>query len=157
MPKSVSISENQIYMQINRAKTIMQSIKISKMQAIRRFAKAMRDKCRSPRHQAFNESAKTKMVEEIDLAIRSSCIVKIAQMQLLELWNRSKPQSGRRYDLSELEFRAFSQNGEDGILLYLFSRIGISNKKVVEDLCRRRHPMQLRQPDNSPWMAGLVV
>jgi hypothetical protein len=34
--------------------------------------------------------------------------------------------------LSETEFRCFSQNGEDGILLYVFALIGTNNKKVVE-------------------------
>ncbi len=34
----------------------------------------------------------------------------------------------------EVQFRSYSQNGEDGILLYLFSLIGTTNKKVVE-LC----------------------
>ena len=32
----------------------------------------------------------------------------------------------------EVEFRCFSQNGEDGILLYIFSLIGVTNKKAVE-------------------------
>jgi hypothetical protein len=34
--------------------------------------------------------------------------------------------------LDEVEFRVFSQHGEDGILLYLFSLIGTTNKKVAE-------------------------
>ena len=34
----------------------------------------------------------------------------------------------------EIEFRAFSQYGEDGILLYIFSLIGITNKQCME-LC----------------------
>jgi hypothetical protein len=34
--------------------------------------------------------------------------------------------------LADVEFRAFSQNGEDGILLYLFSLLGTTNKKCVE-------------------------
>src|SRR6266480_4013475 len=34
----------------------------------------------------------------------------------------------------EVEFRVFSQYGEDGILLYIFSLIGITNKQCME-LC----------------------
>jgi hypothetical protein len=34
--------------------------------------------------------------------------------------------------LSEAEFRCYSQNGEDGILLYIFSLIGTTNRRVVE-------------------------
>lgn len=34
--------------------------------------------------------------------------------------------------LEEVEFRSFSQAGEDGILLYMFSLIGTTNKKAVE-------------------------
>ncbi len=32
----------------------------------------------------------------------------------------------------DVEFRCFSQNGEDGILLYLFSLLGTTNRRVVE-------------------------
>jgi len=34
--------------------------------------------------------------------------------------------------LADTEFRCYSQNGEDGILLYLFSVIGTATRKVVE-------------------------
>ncbi|MDT7541497.1 MAG: hypothetical protein QOE33_1401 [Acidobacteriota bacterium] len=32
----------------------------------------------------------------------------------------------------DVQFRSFSQNGEDGILLYIFSLVGTTNKRVVE-------------------------
>jgi hypothetical protein len=35
-------------------------------------------------------------------------------------------------NLIDTEFRCYSQNGEDGILLYLFSVLGATNRKVVE-------------------------
>jgi hypothetical protein len=35
-------------------------------------------------------------------------------------------------ELPDVEFRCYSQNGEDGILLYLFSLVGATNRKVVE-------------------------
>lgn len=34
--------------------------------------------------------------------------------------------------LADIEFRSFSQNGEDGILLFIFSLIGTTNKQSVE-------------------------
>ena len=35
----------------------------------------------------------------------------------------------------DVEFRAYSQNGEDGILLYLFALLGASTKRCVEICC----------------------
>src|SRR5512132_3824668 len=34
--------------------------------------------------------------------------------------------------LADVEFRCHSQNGEDGILLYIFALLGTTNRKVVE-------------------------
>jgi len=34
--------------------------------------------------------------------------------------------------LNDVQFRAFSQNGEDGILLYIFALVGTKNKRAVE-------------------------
>jgi hypothetical protein len=45
-----------------------------------------------------------------------------------ELARRKEPLS----DMSSVEFRCFSQNGEDGLLLYLFSLVGTTNKRSVE-------------------------
>jgi hypothetical protein len=35
-------------------------------------------------------------------------------------------------ELADTEFRSFSQNGEDGILLYIFTILGTTNKRAVE-------------------------
>jgi hypothetical protein len=35
-------------------------------------------------------------------------------------------------DFADVEFRCYSQNGEDGLLLYLFSILGTTNRRVVE-------------------------
>lgn len=39
---------------------------------------------------------------------------------------------GHAPDLNAYEFRVSSQNGEDGLILYLLSRIGAANHYVVE-------------------------
>jgi hypothetical protein len=57
---------------------------------------------------------------------------KVAQLLLAqwygELHRHGAPPS--RFD--DVEFRAFSQNGEDGILLYIFSLLGTTNRRAVE-------------------------
>ena len=35
-------------------------------------------------------------------------------------------------DFADVEFQCHSQNGEDGILLYLFSLLGTTNRRAVE-------------------------
>jgi len=52
----------------------------------------------------------------------------LLQLKYQELLNRREGLP----KLHEVEFRAYSQNGEDGILLYIFSLIGTTNKKAVE-------------------------
>lgn len=62
------------------------------------------------------------------LLINSSVAAKTGQLQLALAWKAlDKP---LRFD--EVEFRAYSQNGEDGILLYIFSLIGTTNKITIE-------------------------
>ena len=60
----------------------------------------------------------------------TSAAAKVAQLQLVLAWKAQRDLLA----FDEVEFRAYSQNGEDGILLYLFSRIGTTNKMAVE-LC----------------------
>jgi hypothetical protein len=52
----------------------------------------------------------------------------LLRMQYQHMLRAGAPQP----DLRDTEFRCYSQNGEDGILLYLFSLLGITNRKVVE-------------------------
>jgi len=51
---------------------------------------------------------------------------------LLALKYRQLYELGKRLPFEEVEFRNYSQFGEDGILWYIFSLIGTTNKKAVE-------------------------
>jgi hypothetical protein len=60
-----------------------------------------------------------------------------AEAQIAQVLLRLKYQdlARRRTDLpefSDVEFRCYSQNSEDGILLYIFSLLGTTNRKAVE-------------------------
>jgi len=72
------------------------------------------------------------LMSDLDGLINSSSLSKIAQIQLFQSWKNLKNTQNSYPQLDAIEFRAFSQNGEDGILLYIFSQIGIFNKRVVE-------------------------
>jgi hypothetical protein len=52
----------------------------------------------------------------------------LLRMQYRELVRHRAPLP----DFADVEFRCHSQNGEDGILLYLFSLVGTTNRRVVE-------------------------
>jgi hypothetical protein len=54
------------------------------------------------------------------------------QMLLSMQWQHHRLVGGPPLVLSDVEFRTFSQNGEDGVLLYIFSAIGMTNRRVVE-------------------------
>jgi hypothetical protein len=53
-------------------------------------------------------------------------------MGLMHQWQAMARRKEPLPSLGDVEFRAFSQNGEDGILLYLFSLIGTKTKISVE-------------------------
>jgi hypothetical protein len=52
----------------------------------------------------------------------------LLRQQYRDLADRGRPLS----DFADIEFRCHSQNGEDGILLYIFSLIGATNRRAVE-------------------------
>jgi hypothetical protein len=67
-----------------------------------------------------------------ELQDRLQCLDRETQVLLSvkykELLNSRSPLP----DIADIQFRSHSQNQEDGILLYIFSLIGSTNKKVVE-------------------------
>lgn len=52
----------------------------------------------------------------------------LLSLKYVELLEKGRPLP--RFE--DVEFRVFSQNGEDGILLYIFTLIGVTSKKSVE-------------------------
>ncbi len=68
-------------------------------------------------------------LSNIELELTNS---KISQTQLFLNFQQLKRNNKLLPNFSEIGFRVFSQNDEDGILLYIFSLIGIQNKKCVE-------------------------
>jgi hypothetical protein len=61
-----------------------------------------------------------------------TCSSQGVQLLLSDVYHELMRQKAPLPDLPDTEFRCFSQNGEDGILLYLFSLVGTTNKKAVE-------------------------
>lgn len=62
-------------------------------------------------------------------------INKIQQVQLLMQYRALAAGGGPLPSFQDAEFRCYSQNGEDGILLYLFALIGFTNRRSVEICC----------------------
>ena len=57
------------------------------------------------------------------------------QVLLRAQWQARAREGAPLPPFHEVEFRAYSQNGEDGILLFLFALLGTTNKRVVEMCC----------------------
>jgi hypothetical protein len=54
------------------------------------------------------------------------------KLSLLEKYPGIAATTPYRSEINKFEFSGYSQNGEDGILLHIFSRIGVTNRKFVE-------------------------
>ncbi|SVD20458.1 uncharacterized protein METZ01_LOCUS373312, partial [marine metagenome] len=54
------------------------------------------------------------------------------QMQLIALYRQRLERQDLPIDFEEIGFNEYSPTYEDGILLYIFSLIGMSNKKLVD-------------------------
>jgi hypothetical protein len=61
-----------------------------------------------------------------------SAACKLSQLILADRYRARADEQKPLSQLADAEFRAFSQNGEDGILLYLFSILGMGGRKVIE-------------------------
>ena len=70
-------------------------------------------------------------VDRVPEAIRASPAVQIAQCNLVATWKQCL-QAGLVLPLDQVGFRTFSQFEEDGILLYLFTVLGASNRTFIE-------------------------
>ena len=66
------------------------------------------------------------------LSEKTSVSSKVGQIRLKCEWKRMLQLGETLPSLNETEFRAFSQNGEDGILLYIFSLLGADCRTCVE-------------------------
>ena len=75
---------------------------------------------------------KTAALTGLELAQRTSAASKTGQISLMQTWRTMLYNKGTLPKFGDIEFRVFSQNGEDGILLYIFSLIGTTNKVCVE-------------------------
>jgi hypothetical protein len=64
--------------------------------------------------------------------LQPACVDRGTQLLLRINYLNAFEKTQRLLDFDQIEFRNHSQNGEDGILWYIFSLIGTVNKKVVE-------------------------
>ena len=69
---------------------------------------------------------------EEGLVSSQNAAAQIAQVQLRMQYQQLRHSGAPLPELGDVEFRCFSQNGEDGILLYLFALAGVTNRRVVE-------------------------
>lgn len=84
-------------------------------------------------HWLATHSGLGEWVEQWERHAEASANAGQATQVLLSLRYRERAASGEPPpSFDDVQFRAYSQNGEDGILLYLFALLGTSTKKCVE-------------------------
>jgi hypothetical protein len=71
-------------------------------------------------------------LQHLERSEKVSVASKTGQLLLSNRWKAMARGKGPLPLFGDVEFRAFSQNGEDGILLYIFSLIGWKSKVCVE-------------------------
>ena len=70
-------------------------------------------------------------VSQVDKS-RDSCASRLSQLLMVEQYRALARSKAPLPDFADVEFRAFSQNGEDGILLYLFALLGAGRRRALE-------------------------
>jgi hypothetical protein len=102
------------------------ALRLVDLSGYRRDLAALHQLSASLDQQALPPPLLRKAVNEITGASQTGQILLCLRYQ--ELLRQKQPLP----DLSAVEFRCFSQGGEDGLLLYLFSLLGTTDKRAVE-------------------------
>lgn len=99
--------------------------------AYKRFQKSLRSTLDTDKINRL-QSETNRVMNEMLISEKTSVASKVGQIRLIHEWKHMLHTRGALPSLNEVEFRAFSQNGEDGILLYIFSLIGVHSSTCVE-------------------------
>ncbi|MDZ4766680.1 MAG: hypothetical protein SGI73_19245 [Chloroflexota bacterium] len=81
------------------------------------------------RYFAYNAHYNTPSFKHQDLI---NGVSQIQQIHLMLTYRRMLQEGAKLPSFEDIEFRCYSQNGEDGILWYIFALIGVTNKHAVE-------------------------
>jgi hypothetical protein len=80
----------------------------------------------------FPQEVHQMILESTRADTKSGYVDRGTQQLLASMYRSSFEKSHHVFGLDEVEFRNYSQNGEDGILWYIFSLLGTVNKRCVE-------------------------
>ena len=72
-------------------------------------------------------------LSDYSVRVLAGTVAKGDQILIAQMWKDLAAKSALPRDLNEVGFRAFSQFDEDGILLYLLSVIGITNRLAIRN------------------------
>ena len=95
------------------------------------------------------------MVEHITTAPYDAA-TKVSQLVLLNQYRAMVHRGEPLPSFDDVQFRAFSQNGEDGILLFIFGLIGMRTAPLRRDLHGDGIQCNTGQLDRQPWMARIA-
>ncbi len=121
------------------------SLKVSSL--VRRAGKALK-------LVSFIRSAQQLFFQDEYIQLKSN---RVTQVMLSVLYKDLLSRRAPLFGFEDIEFRAFSQNSEDGILLYIFALIGTTNKRCVEICGADGLRVQYGEPDDQSRLAGTDV